>query len=68
MTTVDAREVAGRLTKAQRGWFQSCTDLGLGRVAGFALPDGTVRFYSAGLDALTPLGLAVRAILQERSK
>lgn len=67
----DIAAVAGKLSPEARAWFMRATvtidGRGLGNVAHFALPDGTVRYYSAELDALTPLGQAVRAhLLGER--
>lgn len=64
----DAEKIAASLSEAQRDWFLNAhitvDGRGLAKVALFALPDGTVRYYSAELDALTPLGLSVRAIIQ----
>jgi hypothetical protein len=67
----DLEDIVRGLTKAQADWFATTALLpdgrALGVVARFALPDGTVRYYSAERDALTPLGLEVRARLLSSS-
>ncbi len=62
-----AKVIASKITQEQREWFLSTTmtvdGRALGDIAKFALPDATVRYYSAKRDVLTDLGLALRKYL-----
>ena len=71
----DAREVAGKLTKAQREAVLDARDMMSGHggypfftvsFTGDPWPQGFAEFISFRQDRLTPLGIAVRRILMEQ--
>lgn len=74
MTETSAREIAAGLSEAQKQSILQATDLMstfggypflTARITNDPWPKGIAEFLTLKSDRLTPLGLAVRAILQE---
>lgn len=72
---VEAERIAGELTKAQREAISGAKDI-MSNHGGYPFfaanvtpdpwPEGVATFLTLRTDRLTPLGLAVRTILQQR--